>query len=228
MCTTMAGMLRTILIALYGLWLASTMPGPAAAQSEPVRQAQQRLDALGLSPGPIDGRMGDLTREALRAFQRGRDLPVTGELDWPTRTALGATVRTERRGSAAPVPRAVPVPDVLISTLPAPGGEPVGADELRPSAVDGPDIAVAAAAGMAESRPEPPVDSLQASSGYSEPPRVGAPPSAESAPVAPDDRPAWLLWLAIGLGLTAAGAWVGLLLWWLRQRSRRAAVAATD
>ncbi|MEM9522882.1 MAG: peptidoglycan-binding protein [Pseudomonadota bacterium] len=41
---------------------------------------EQRLNALGLQPGPVDGRLTDESREAIRKYQRSRDLPVTGYL----------------------------------------------------------------------------------------------------------------------------------------------------
>ena len=126
-----AAPLRALLVVACGLWLAFAAP-PADAQTQPVLQAQERLAALGLSPGPIDGVLGDRTREALRSFQRRHDLPVTGELDWQTRTALAATVRTAPAGSSAPVPRAVPVPDIAISALPAPGTVQAGPESQRP------------------------------------------------------------------------------------------------
>jgi len=41
-----------------------------------IRDAQQRLDALGYWPGPIDGFMGPKTRAAIRAFQEQNGLPM--------------------------------------------------------------------------------------------------------------------------------------------------------
>lgn len=53
-----------------------------------VREAQQKLQALGLYRGVIDGIAGGGTAEALRNFQRIRGLPVTGQLDAATAGAL--------------------------------------------------------------------------------------------------------------------------------------------
>jgi len=54
-----------------------------------IRQSQERLKAVGFDPGPIDGVMGQRTRDALRLYQETRSLPVTGELDDATFKALG-------------------------------------------------------------------------------------------------------------------------------------------
>jgi hypothetical protein len=58
----------------------------AGLQSEPsadlaqldVRAVQRGLARLGYSPGPEDGVLGARTREAIRKFERDRDLPETG------------------------------------------------------------------------------------------------------------------------------------------------------
>lgn len=46
---------------------------------ERIRDMQRVLDRLGYAPGPVDGVMGRKTRAAIRLFQEGADLPVTGE-----------------------------------------------------------------------------------------------------------------------------------------------------
>ncbi|NAZ37231.1 peptidoglycan-binding protein [Rubellimicrobium sp. CFH 75288] len=48
------------------------------------RVVEQRLAALGLDPGAVDGRFDPDTRRALRNFQRDRGLPVSGFLDEAT------------------------------------------------------------------------------------------------------------------------------------------------
>ena len=53
-----------------------------------VSGVQGRLQNLGFATGPIDGRPGPKTADALRAFQAHRALPVTGEIDDATRAAL--------------------------------------------------------------------------------------------------------------------------------------------
>ncbi len=44
---------------------------------------EQRLERLGLEPGPADGVFDDDTRRAIRRYQRRADLPVTGFLTQP-------------------------------------------------------------------------------------------------------------------------------------------------
>jgi hypothetical protein len=46
-----------------------------------LRSAQLRLLYRGFEPGPIDGVMGNVTRNALRRFQKQEGLAVTGNLD---------------------------------------------------------------------------------------------------------------------------------------------------
>jgi localization factor PodJL len=53
-----------------------------------VSQAQTELKAAGVDPGPVDGRLGPKTREALRAYQQAHNLPQTGTLDRATRQSL--------------------------------------------------------------------------------------------------------------------------------------------
>ena len=48
---------------------------------------QAGLDATGISPGLIDGRVGPKTQLATREFQRRHGLPATGELDQATADA---------------------------------------------------------------------------------------------------------------------------------------------
>ena len=63
----------------------STSPAPSAGLA-----LQVALDRAGFSPGAIDGAPGRNTRLALQHFQEARALPVTGEVDDATRSALPA------------------------------------------------------------------------------------------------------------------------------------------
>ncbi|MGO4917090.1 peptidoglycan-binding protein [Pseudogemmobacter sp. W21_MBD1_M6] len=45
---------------------------------------ENRLDAVGLRPGAVDGAFDDDTRRAIRRYQQARDLPVTGFLNQET------------------------------------------------------------------------------------------------------------------------------------------------
>ena len=53
-----------------------------------LRSAQLRLLYLGFHPGPVDGVIGNVTRNALRRFQNSEGLLVTGELDPATEERL--------------------------------------------------------------------------------------------------------------------------------------------
>ena len=52
---------------------------------------QSRLTSHGFTPGPIDGVIGKNTIAALRAFQKSRKIPVTGQADQGTVAALRST-----------------------------------------------------------------------------------------------------------------------------------------
>lgn len=72
----------------------------AVAQEEyaKILAAQVMLDRAGFSPGEIDGAAGISLRKAVGAFQKSRDLPVTGRLDDATSKRL-----TEETGEQPPV-----------------------------------------------------------------------------------------------------------------------------
>jgi peptidoglycan hydrolase-like protein with peptidoglycan-binding domain len=52
-------------------------------------RAQQVLKNDGIYSGPIDGRMSQDTREAIRSFQQSHELNVTGAIDDDTARELG-------------------------------------------------------------------------------------------------------------------------------------------
>jgi peptidoglycan hydrolase-like protein with peptidoglycan-binding domain len=56
---------------------------------EPVRQAQQALKDKGYDPGPIDGRYGPKTREAVRRYQKENKIVANGRLGGETYESLG-------------------------------------------------------------------------------------------------------------------------------------------
>lgn len=60
----------------------------AEDKARPVMQAQVLLDRLGFAPGVVDDKMGMSTVNAIKGFQEANDLPVTGELDDATKTAI--------------------------------------------------------------------------------------------------------------------------------------------
>ena len=78
-------------------------PAQADDKPRPTMQAQVVLDRLGFTPGVVDGKIGMSTRNALEAFQHANDLDQSGELDEPTRQALG-------QWSNIPATRVVTIP----------------------------------------------------------------------------------------------------------------------
>ena len=59
-----------------------------STEDQGVSGVQGRLRNLGYPVGPIDGRMGPKTSQAIRYFQADENLPVTGEMDSATRDRL--------------------------------------------------------------------------------------------------------------------------------------------
>jgi hypothetical protein len=76
-----------------------TGPGRAAAEvnmdavtpltPDGVRKVQLALQKKGITPGPIDGKLGPLTKQALRSFQDRYGIKSSGEADNQTLFALG-------------------------------------------------------------------------------------------------------------------------------------------
>ena len=63
-----------------------TEPTPSSSM---IVKAQQALRDDGFYSGPLDGTMSDPTREALRSFQRSKQINVTGRMDNETSRELG-------------------------------------------------------------------------------------------------------------------------------------------
>ncbi len=63
------------------------------------RSVQQRLRNLGYAPGPVDGKMGNKTRNAIIRFQKDNGLTAHSKLDMVTLQALGVN------GVPEPVPQ---------------------------------------------------------------------------------------------------------------------------
>ena len=61
--------------------------------AQQLRDAERRLDRLGLNPGPVDGQLDLAARRAIRAFQRQNGLTATGFLDAATLDRLMAETR---------------------------------------------------------------------------------------------------------------------------------------
>src|SRR6185436_8596458 len=89
-------------IALFWLVLGSVAVAQAPRRPPPVvpetLAVQIMLDRVGFSPGEIDGRSGRNMQQALAAFQRSHDLPVTGRND-----AMVWQRLSERAGNQPPL-----------------------------------------------------------------------------------------------------------------------------
>ena len=88
--------------------------------SDTVRQAQQSLMDKGISPGPIDGKMGPQTKAALSTYQKKENLKVTGRLDSETKAKLVNGSVSSKADTTAPA--ASPT----TTTAPAAGAAPTG------------------------------------------------------------------------------------------------------
>ena len=81
-----------------------------AGGSGSVRSLQRRLAGLGFAPGPIDGRDGPLTIQAVERFQGAHGLQADGIVGVHTWRALRAAGRdAARRPQKRPVPKDQPV-----------------------------------------------------------------------------------------------------------------------
>jgi len=61
---------------------------PKAPSSDQVIKAQRVLKNDGIYSGPVDGRMSQSMREAIRSFQQSHELNVTGTIDADTAREL--------------------------------------------------------------------------------------------------------------------------------------------
>jgi Putative peptidoglycan binding domain len=112
-CRLMLGMLCLV------LWPVAT----AVPADWRIGQAQDRLQAAGFDPGPLDGVLGPRTREALRRYQTSQGLPATGALDEATRRALLLSEPPPGRGEAKPE---------ATRQIPSPSEPPPGRGEAKP------------------------------------------------------------------------------------------------
>ncbi len=64
---------------------------PSAYDASTIRSVQQALNDKGYNAGPVDGRWGIATQDAVRRFQQVAGLPATGELEPSTLAALGVS-----------------------------------------------------------------------------------------------------------------------------------------
>lgn len=86
-----------------------------------VRNVQRALENKGFDPGPIDGRVGSKTRQAIRGFQDRFGIKANGELNNQTLFALGIIEGKPSAAGAEPVAKSPPEPS-----------EPVAKSEREP------------------------------------------------------------------------------------------------
>ena len=72
--------------------------GQALGSSE-VQQVQQKLSEQGYKPGPVDGKFGPKTQEAVRKFQQEKGIQPTGQIDPQTIAALGVQGQSGQGGA---------------------------------------------------------------------------------------------------------------------------------
>jgi peptidoglycan hydrolase-like protein with peptidoglycan-binding domain len=100
--------MKLVTVTIAAVLLAAIAVSPATAQQAPrevsqldmnavptlwresIRRVQVLLQARGFNPGPIDGWVGPMTREAVRNFQTRYGIQPRGVIDNQTLFALGA------------------------------------------------------------------------------------------------------------------------------------------
>jgi len=74
-------------------WVGAEQPKAQMTQQQGaetlVEQAQKKLAAMDLRPGPVNGIEHKQTRDAVKRFQKSQNLDVSGRLDAKTLAALG-------------------------------------------------------------------------------------------------------------------------------------------
>jgi peptidoglycan hydrolase-like protein with peptidoglycan-binding domain len=78
---------------------------PTSERVERVKTLQRHLSWLGLEPGPVDGRYGPLTTDAVTRFQQAHGLPVDGVVGPLTADALAASAQSVRPAPASSASR---------------------------------------------------------------------------------------------------------------------------
>jgi hypothetical protein len=86
---------------VIALGLGLSQAAQAAGYNPVTQQAQSKLAALGLNPGPLDGVAGSATQTAVQAFQKQSGLPETGALDAATLEKLGIGTSVDKANAVA-------------------------------------------------------------------------------------------------------------------------------
>jgi peptidoglycan hydrolase-like protein with peptidoglycan-binding domain len=79
--------------------------GALGYNPEIIRKVQETLNARGYKAGAPNGKLGETTRNALRAFQKSENIAASGRLNSRTLSALGIAEGAASAGSTAPASR---------------------------------------------------------------------------------------------------------------------------
>ncbi|MGH6681802.1 MAG: peptidoglycan-binding domain-containing protein [Bradyrhizobium sp.] len=74
---------------------AQQMIQPSSLSKKEVRQIQMKLDKAGFNTKKVDGIWGRETADAMRDFQKSKNLPGNGELNQQTLAALGVNISNQ-------------------------------------------------------------------------------------------------------------------------------------
>lgn len=74
---------------------AQQMIQPSSLSKQEVRQIQMKLDKAGFNTEKVDGIWGRKTADAVRDFQKSKNLPGNGKLNQQTLAALGVNVSNQ-------------------------------------------------------------------------------------------------------------------------------------
>jgi hypothetical protein len=106
----------------------------AAGYNPVTQQAQSKLAALGINPGPLDGVAGGATRMAVQAFQNQSGIPQTGILDPATLDKLGIGTSVDKVNAVADW-ISIPAQDDLDQLVSKPINDPTAPyTDYRPNA----------------------------------------------------------------------------------------------
>ena len=71
--------------------------GTSGLSTDEMASVNRALSSKGYKPGPAGSAMTEQTREAVRAFQKDNNLPITGTIDQRTADKLGVTLKTKNQ-----------------------------------------------------------------------------------------------------------------------------------
>ncbi len=79
--------------------------GPVELQKSRIQTAQNLLEKNGFDVGPIDGKMGWRTRDAIKGFQKVKGLKVSGYIDTKTWAELNQPFKKDKTKSRLKEPK---------------------------------------------------------------------------------------------------------------------------